>query len=164
MDPLGTERLKTKVRLDYLRILRQVSKSYFLMTPSDQAHLRILKILAEKPEISQRELAGRLGISLGKTNYLIKSLLEKGYVKLQSFQNASNKLKYIYLLTPEGILTKIQLTRCYLVRKEQEYEALRSELEAIRLELAGEEGPQESELTPDFDPDFVTPDFVDEHD
>jgi EPS-associated MarR family transcriptional regulator len=129
------------VGLDYLQKLKGWYQKTILMTPSDQAHLRILKILAEKPEISQRELAGQLGISLGKTNYLIKSLLEKGHVKLQSFRNASNKLKYSYLLTPVGILTKFQLTRSYLVHKEQEYEALRRELEAIRLELAGEEGP-----------------------
>lgn len=106
------------------------------MTPAEQAHFRILKIIEAEPEISQRQLAERLGVSLGKANYLIKALLEKGHLKAGNFMRAENKLKYAYLLTPEGLAAKMQLTRNYLARKEQEYIAMKSEIEAMRDELA----------------------------
>lgn len=106
------------------------------MTPSEQAHFRILKIVDAEPEISQRQLAQRLGVSLGKTNYLIKALLDKGHLKAGNFLRAENKLKYAYLLTPEGISVKLQLTRSYLARKEHEYIALKAEIDAMRDELA----------------------------
>jgi len=106
------------------------------MTPSEQAYFRILKIVEAEPEISQRQLAERLGVSLGKTNYLIKALLDKGHIKAGNFMRAENKLKYAYLLTPEGIRAKLQLTRDYLARKEQEYIAMKAEIEAMRDELA----------------------------
>lgn len=105
------------------------------MTPAEQAHLRILKIVEAEPEISQRQLAERLGVSLGKTNYLIKALLAKGYLKAGNFLNSEEKHKYAYLLTPEGIAAKIRLTRNFLARKEQEYLALRAEIKAMRAEL-----------------------------
>ena len=106
------------------------------MTPAEQAQLRILKIVETEPEISQRQLAERLGVSLGKTNYLLKALLDKGHLKAGNFLRAENKFKYAYLLTPEGISAKLQLTRNYLVRKEQEYVAMKAEIEATRDELA----------------------------
>ncbi|MBL8395423.1 MAG: MarR family EPS-associated transcriptional regulator [Candidatus Accumulibacter sp.] len=109
------------------------------MTPAEQAQLHILKIVDAEPEISQRQLAGRLGVSLGKINYLLKALLSKGHIKAGNFLRAENKLKYAYLLTPEGIGAKLQLTRSYLARKEQEYLALKAEIEAIRAELGGED-------------------------
>ncbi len=105
------------------------------MTPSQQAHLRILKIIEAEPQISQRQLAERLGISLGKANYLIKALFDKGYIKAGNFLRAEDKLKYAYLLTPEGISAKLQLTRDYLVRQEQEYVAIKAEIKAMRSEL-----------------------------
>jgi len=105
------------------------------MTPSEQAHLHILKILDAEPEISQRKLAERLGISLGKANYLLKALLGKGHIKAGNFMRAENKLKYAYLLTPEGIKAKLQLTRDYLARKEREYVAMKVEIESMRAEL-----------------------------
>jgi len=105
------------------------------MTPSEQAQLRILKIVEAEPEISQRQLAERLGVSLGKANYLLKALLDKGHIKAGNFLHAKNKLKYAYLLTPEGISAKLQLTRSYLARKEQEYVAMKGEIEAMRTEL-----------------------------
>jgi len=73
------------------------------MPSHEEAHLRILKIVSEEPDISQRRLAMRLGVSLGKTNFLIKSLLEKGLIKAGNFKRAENKLEYLYLLTPKGI-------------------------------------------------------------
>ena len=110
------------------------------MTPMEQAQLRILKILSEEPGISQRQLAVRLGISLGKINYLLKALLEKGLIKAGNFRRNDHKLGYLYLLTPEGMKAKISLTRAYLARKEAEYQALREEIETMRAYLALQEG------------------------
>lgn len=109
------------------------------MTPSEQAHLRVLKIVEVEPEISQRQLAERLGVSLGKANYLLKALLDKGHIKAGNFLRAENKLKYAYLLTPEGIVAKLQLTRNYLARKEQEYIAMQAEIQTMRDELAAQD-------------------------
>jgi EPS-associated MarR family transcriptional regulator len=106
------------------------------MTPTEQVQLHILKIVEEKPEISQRQLAERLGVSLGKINYLLKALLDKGHIKAGNFLRAEDKLKYAYLLTPEGMSAKLQLTRSYLARKEQEYLAMKAEIESMRDELA----------------------------
>lgn len=105
------------------------------MSPTEQAHLRILKMVSEEPEISQRKLAERLGVSLGKTNYLLKALLDKGHIKVKNFRCNNNKLGYLYLLTPTGISAKLNLTRNYLTRKEEEYQALRDEIETLRTEL-----------------------------
>lgn len=106
------------------------------MPSAEQAHLRILKIVEEDPQINQRQLAERLGVSLGKTNYLLRALLGKGYVKAGNFMRAENKLRYAYLLTPEGINAKLRLTRDYLARKEEEYVAMKAEIDAMRAELA----------------------------
>jgi EPS-associated MarR family transcriptional regulator len=114
------------------------------MTPGEQAQLRILKILAESPSISQRLLSEQVGISLGKTNYLLKALLEKGLVKAGNFRRSDNKLGYLYLLTPQGLEQKLSLTRAYLARKEAEYEALRAEIAALHIELST---PAESNAT-----------------
>ncbi|WP_139556655.1 MarR family EPS-associated transcriptional regulator [Methylotetracoccus oryzae] len=105
------------------------------MTPREQAHLQVLKILAERPEISQRELAEALLVSLGKTNYLIKALVEKGLIKAENFRRSDKKLGYLYVLTPSGIDMRLRLMRTYLARKEAEYEALREEVEKLRNEL-----------------------------
>ena len=122
------------------------------MNPAEQAQLRILKIIETEPEISQRRLAEVLGVSLGKTNYLIKALLEKGHIKAGNFLRAEDKLKYAYLLTPEGLRAKLELTRDYLARKEQEYIAMKAEIEAMRNELADHDtqpptNPQERDQT-----------------
>lgn len=105
------------------------------MPPDEEAHLRILKIVSEKPDISQRQLAVRLGISLGKTNFLIKALLEKGLIKAGNFRRAEKKLEYLYLLTPKGVGEKLRLTCAFLIRKEAEYEALRAEILALKREI-----------------------------
>ncbi|EXI64363.1 MAG: MarR family EPS-associated transcriptional regulator [Accumulibacter sp.] len=109
------------------------------MTPAEQAQLRILKIVDAEPAISQRQLAERLGVSLGKINYLLKALLDKGHIKAGNFLRAEDKAKYVYLLTPEGISAKLQLTRNYLARKEQEYLAVKAEIDAMRAELGVQE-------------------------
>lgn len=107
------------------------------MSPNQQARFRILKILAEEPELTQRELAARLGISLGKSNYLLKALIEKGLIKIRNFRRATNKLKYVYLLTPAGIRERIRLAGAYLARKEAEYEALKSEIDELKGKING---------------------------
>ena len=107
----------------------------------EEAHLRILTIVSAQPEISQRQLAARLGVSLGKTNFLIKALLEKGLIKAGNFRRAQNKFQYAYLLTPKGIGEKVCMTRAYLARKEAEYEALQIEIRALRQEMTAPGGP-----------------------
>ncbi len=105
------------------------------MSSHEEAHLRILKIVEAEPDISQRQLAVQLGVSLGKTNFLIQSLLEKGLIKAGNFRRAENKFKYVYLLTPKGFGERVRMTRAYLARKEAEYEALRAEIQALRQEV-----------------------------
>lgn len=107
------------------------------VSPYLQARFRILKILADEPKLTQRELAARLGISLGKSNYLLKALIGKGLIKLANFQMSESKLKYVYLLTPAGIRERIRLTGAYLARKEAEYDALKAEIEDLKGESNG---------------------------
>jgi EPS-associated MarR family transcriptional regulator len=105
------------------------------MSSYEETHLRILKIVGEKPDISQRQLANQLGVSLGKTNFLIRSFLEKGLIKAGNFSRAESKLEYLYLLTPKGVGEKLRLTRSFLIRKEAEYEALQAEISALKQEI-----------------------------
>ncbi|AEF53534.1 MarR family EPS-associated transcriptional regulator [Marinomonas posidonica] len=101
----------------------------------DEYRLKILKELEQDPDISQRELAKRLGISLGKTNFCLKALIEKGSIKVDNFKNSANKTSYLYLLTPKGLEEKIILTQRFLQRKIVEYEALEQEIEQLRKEV-----------------------------
>ena len=105
------------------------------MHHDEEAHLRILRIVDEQPDISQRQLAVRLGISLGKTNFLIKALFEKGLLKAGNFSRSEHKAGYLYLLTPKGVRAKLRLARAFLQRKEAEYEALRNEIHALKQEV-----------------------------
>jgi len=104
---------------------------------TDSSVLGILRLLDSRPSHSQRDVAQELGMSLGKANYLLKALLDKGFVKVQNFRNNSNKLGYTYLLTPEGVAAKSELTRHFLARKVLEYDALRLEIEKLRMESDG---------------------------
>jgi len=104
---------------------------------SDEYRYKLLKLLAERPNVSQRELARELGISLGKANYCLTALINKGWVKVQNFKNSYNKRAYAYLLTPGGIEEKAQVTFSFLRRKMAEYEALRAEIEDLTHEIAG---------------------------
>jgi EPS-associated MarR family transcriptional regulator len=102
------------------------------MTPREEAHFRILKALENNPDLTQRELAEEVGLSLGKTNYQLNALINKGAVKLGNFQRDGNKLnKIAYLLTPSGFSERLRLTQGYLARKKAEYEALQAEIEAL---------------------------------
>jgi MarR family transcriptional regulator, temperature-dependent positive regulator of motility len=103
--------------------------------PEHGAHLALLKLLEAHPEYSQRQMAGALGVSVGKTHYVLKALLNKGWVKAQKFQRSANKLGYVYRLTPHGLTHRLQLTQSFLVRKEEEYLTLKSEIAALRAEL-----------------------------
>lgn len=105
------------------------------MTPREAAHYRVLRLIEEQPEISQRELSRALGVSLGKTHYLLKALLDKGLVKADNFRRSDNKLAYAYLLTPSGIAAKLDLTRRFLRLKEDEYRAAHEEIGRLRQEL-----------------------------
>lgn len=94
-----------------------------------------MRAVAGSPPASQRELAATLGISVGKTNYLLRALLERGLVKVENFSRSDHKLGYLYLLTPSGALEKARLTRAFLARKEVEYEALQGQISALRAEV-----------------------------
>ena len=102
---------------------------------TDEIHFRVLRIIETNPEITQRELANELGVSLGKINYCLKALIEKGWVKANNFKNNKNKLAYLYILTPKGIEQKASITAQFLKRKISEYEELKLEIERLKHEL-----------------------------
>ena len=103
---------------------------------SEQRQLDAMRLLETNPEMTQRELAEALGVSLGAANYCLKALVEKGWVKLENFQNNPNKLGYLYLITPIGMAAKTTLTAQFLRRKLAEYEALKSEIEQLKSEVS----------------------------
>lgn len=104
---------------------------------SDEVRYRLLKLLDSNPEMSQRDLARELGISLGKVNFCLRALVRKGWVKASRFTNSRNKAAYMYLLTPHGIDEKVRVTLLFLRIKLREYEMLRAEIDQIRRD-AGE--------------------------
>ncbi len=104
------------------------------MHRSDTEYI-ILRILKDNPKITQREMAKELGLSLGKTNYIVRALVDKGWVKLSNFKRSDNKLGYIYLLTPEGVSEKTVLAQNFLKRKSEEYNKLKKEIEMLKNEL-----------------------------
>ncbi|MBX3622318.1 MAG: MarR family EPS-associated transcriptional regulator [Rhizobacter sp.] len=95
-----------------------------------------MRLLSERPAASQREISARLGLSLGKANYLVRALLEKGLVKVQNFRRSGDKKAYAYLLTPYGISEKVRLTKIFLARKKSEFELLKKEIESLQSEVA----------------------------
>ena len=96
---------------------------------------RALKILEQQPDLTQRQLAEELGVSLGKAHYLVKSLIDVGWVKLDNFQRSDNKWGYAYLLTPMGIVEKAAITARFLVRKQREYNELQQEIAQLQKEV-----------------------------
>lgn len=102
---------------------------------SEELELAAMRAVVDSPAVSQRILARTLGLSLGKTNFLLRALLEKGLVKVENFRRSDNKLAYLYLLTPSGALTKARLTQTYLQRKEEEYARLQEEIARLRAEI-----------------------------
>lgn len=115
--------------------------------PDAAFKLDALRLLAERPDLSQRQLSQALGLSLGKTHYILHALLDKGLVKIENFARSNNKLAYAYLLTPKGMRAKLQLTRAFLARKETEFEALRDTIGRLR-EEAQRESPPVSDAEP----------------
>ena len=103
----------------------------------DATRYQLLKLLTEHPESTQRELAAAMGISLGKANYCINALIEKGMVKTDNFRRNPNKGVYAYLLTPEGVQEKARVTVRFLHRKMAEYDTLQAEIAALRQEVDG---------------------------
>ena len=103
----------------------------------EDTYFRVLRILQDTPDISQRELAEKLGVSVSGLNYCLKALIDKGWVKIQNFSKNNNKLGYSYLLTPTGIAEKASLTSRFLQRKLQEYEVLKQEIKHIKQEVKG---------------------------
>ncbi len=102
----------------------------------EETHFRIMRLLQDNPDLTQRELASRLGISVGSLNYCLNALIDKGFVKMANFQKSKNKFKYIYLLTPHGIAEKVALTSRFLQRKMEEYDALKVEIDALKAEVS----------------------------
>lgn len=101
----------------------------------ESKRLELLKLLHDKPQASQRDLARAMGVSLGKANYCLKALMEKGHVKLENFRTNPDKRQYAYLLTKAGLKEKSRITLAFLRRKVAEYEALELEIEQLRGEL-----------------------------
>ncbi|MDP2071927.1 MAG: MarR family EPS-associated transcriptional regulator [Methylotenera sp.] len=105
---------------------------------TDEYSYKILKLVEEKPDISQRELAAALGISLGKVNFCLKALIDVGLLKASNFKNSKNKLAYMYLLTSAGIEEKAKITMRFLLSKMQEYETLRAEIDDLTRDVASQ--------------------------
>jgi EPS-associated MarR family transcriptional regulator len=109
--------------------------------PSKQSHsqediyFRVLRILKENPDLTQRELAEKLSVSVGTLNYCLKALIQKGWIKMQNFSQSKNKFGYVYILTPKGISEKAALISNFLKRKLSEHESLKLEIESLNLEL-----------------------------
>ena len=104
----------------------------------EDTHFRVLRLLQENPEMSQRELAAAVGVSVGGMHYVLNALIEKGLVKLGNFTAAEDKRRYAYVLTPKGIKEKSIIAARFLKRKLAEYEALKEEIETLKCELGGD--------------------------
>ena len=102
---------------------------------NQELEYRALKILEQHPELTQRQLSEELGVSLGKTNYVLKSLINVGWVKLDNFEKSDNKWGYAYLLTPSGVAEKAAITLRFLKKKKQEYDNLQKEIARLQKEV-----------------------------
>ncbi len=105
----------------------------------EDTYFRIMRILHDNPDLTQRELAEKLGISVGGLNYCLKALMGKGMVKMKNFVNSKNKFGYVYILTPAGMAEKAVIAHHFLRRKMDEHEALKAEIEALRAEVDDDE-------------------------
>ena len=113
-------------------------------TTQEDTRFRVLRLLQEKPDMTQREIASALGISLGGVNYCLRALVGKGLIKIHNFHNSRNKMGYVYLLTPQGIAEKTALTASFLKRKMLEYESLKAEIAGLKAELEQATAPLSS--------------------
>ncbi len=112
-------------------------------TPDNDFDYELLREISQHESTSQRALAERMGMSVGKINYCLKAIVEKGWVKVNNFRRADNKWAYTYLLTPGGARAKVLLARSFLERKEREFEQLQSEIAALRSEVLHERSENE---------------------
>ena len=102
---------------------------------SGDVRFRVLRVLQDRPDLSQRQIADELGVSVGAVNYCLRALIDKGLIKVGNFRSSSNKLRYAYILTPSGLAERALLTGAFLRRKNAEYEALRAEIESLSEDL-----------------------------
>ena len=105
------------------------------MPSSEENVMKALKVLEKNPELSQRQLAKELGVSLGKTHYILNSLIDVGLVKVDNFRRSDNKLGYAYLLTPRGFVEKATVTKRFLSRKQREYKELEQQIADLTKEV-----------------------------
>lgn len=98
----------------------------------NDTHYALMRLIEQQPDLSQRELAEALGVSVGKVNYCLRALIERGWIKANNFRNSQNRAGYLYLLTPEGIKQKAVLTKRFLKRKMAEYEQLKQEIQQLK--------------------------------
>lgn len=110
-----------------------------------------MRLLEANPNLSQRDLADALGLSLGSANYCLRALIDAGLVKVRNFKASKHKLSYVYILTPQGVATKARMTRGFLARKQAEYEALKAEIEGLKREVRrGSERSATAQRTKNF--------------
>jgi EPS-associated MarR family transcriptional regulator len=114
--------------------------------PNQEIHLKVLRHLEGHPDVTQRELARHLGVSLGKANYCLKALIDRGLIKANNFKNSNNKAAYAYLLTPRGIEEKTQITIRFFRQKMLEYEQLKHEIEELEREVGDQEAAKREDL------------------
>lgn len=107
---------------------------------SDENRYQLLKLLEQHPDLNQRQIADELGLSLGKVNFCLKALIEKGLIKARRFKQNPNKKAYLYILTPSGLEEKTRVTLSFLARKQQEYELLLREIESLKAEARAMQG------------------------
>lgn len=105
----------------------------------DELRLKVLRALEANPDLSQRQLAAELGVSLGGVNYALKALMERGFVKADNFRKSGRKVAYLYVLTPTGIAEKTSLAAAFLGRKLEEYQVLKHEIETLKGEINSDE-------------------------
>ena len=105
------------------------------MPSSDEHVMKALRVLEKHPELSQRQLAREMGVSLGKTHYILNSLIDVGLVKVDNFKRSDNKLGYAYLLTPRGLVEKAKVTKRFLLQKQREYKALERQIADLTQEV-----------------------------
>ena len=101
----------------------------------EDTYFRVLRMLQDNPDMTQREIAEKLGISTSGLNYCLKALIDKGWVKVHNFSQSKNKFGYIYVLTPQGVVEKAMLAGRFLKRKMTEYGHLQAEIEALKVEM-----------------------------
>ncbi|WP_445778620.1 MarR family EPS-associated transcriptional regulator [Shewanella sp.] len=106
----------------------------------EEIQFEVLRRLHQTPQVSQRTLAKELGVALGSINFCLQALVEKGWIKMQNFSQSKNKLRYAYLLTPDGVAEKSKLTAEFLRRKVAEYETLQAEIETLKAEMNSAKG------------------------